>query len=329
MPIIAKEKKENKTEKVSKIRVANTEIVIGNQYQIIPKKDLDAPHPLNGAPTTKNQMPGIGEVRSVVWDETMRRWDTGFEERSACNSNISPADKQSLVEIYNKYIKEPYEEYYNVDASATNDTFWSDYMYEINTNKSFDTSNPKDLFDLFHALKQGRICEVGERDATLQRSAKYCVRNLEKQVSYQEERAKNKAKAIRTFMNMLDSLDPKKDDTLYTILEWMNLSNIRGADAEVLERQVLKMFDNEKTGHDSAERFMEAHDKIKSDAGKEEMELFSIVNKLNVRRKLEFKRQQYYLEDVLIGNTTKAAAKAALTNPEIKELILSAWEKIQ
>jgi len=329
MPIATREKKELKS-KVQKIRVANTEIVIGSTYEVIPKKDLDAPTPIKGGmPTVKNQLPGTGEVRSIVWDDVMRRWNTGFEVRSACNSTINPNEKESLVEIYNKYIKEPYEEYYGIDASATNDEFWVDYLYEINTNKLFDTSNPKDLFDLFHALKQGRICEVGERDATLQRSAKYCIRNLEKQVSFQEERIKTKAKAMRTFMNMLDALDPKKDDTLYTILEWMNLSNIRGAEAEVLERQVLKMFDNEKTGHDSAERFIDAYDMIKSEKGKEEMELFSIINKLNIKRKLEFKRQQYYLEDVLLGNTPKAAAKAALTNPEIKELIISAWEKIQ
>jgi len=336
MPVI-KEKKETTKTKVQKITVANTEITIGNIYEVLPKKDLSAPAPKNGIPTVKNQTPGTGEVRGIVWDEATRRWDTGFEINSPCNASIRAENREAMVDIYKTYIQKPYEEYYQVDTSAVNNDFWGGnddkeidpYTYSLDINRSFDTSKPEDLFDLFIALKQGRLCEVGERDATLQRHATYCIRNREKQMSFQEERFKNKAKAMHTFMNMLDALDPKGDDTLYTILEWMNLSNIRGAESEVLERQVLKMFENDKTGYDSVERFIEAYDMTKSETGKQEMELFSILSKLNIKHKIEYKRKQYYLDDVLIGNTLKAAAKTALSNVEIKELIISHYEKIQ
>jgi hypothetical protein len=301
----------------TKFKVANTEIIIGQTYEVVPKKDANAPSGFQQYGTTKLLMEGIKEVRGISYNETMQVWDTGFEYDSFCNKHIKEAEKKALVDTYNKLVKEPYEKFRRISADHVNDDFWKSYMYEIWTGKTFDTTNAKDLFDLFHALKQGKLCEVGEKDPELQRAAKYCIKNREKVISLQEQKAENKMEAYFKFSTSLDALK-SEDDDLYTILEWLQIPNVRGADKQTLKRTVLKMFENEKLGNDNVERFLGAYDYIKSKEGKEEMELFSMVSKLRYKQKLEFKRQQFYLDGTLLGNSIKAAAKSALLNPECR-----------
>lgn len=312
-------------DKKVRIQVANTEIVIGDTYEVIPKKDMDAPSGFQQFNTTKLLIEGIGEIRGIVFNEDIRRWDTGFEVGSPCNSSMKPTGKDALVRVYKEKIAKPYEDYFRVDTDAINDEFWLTYSYKLFTGRQFDTTNPTDLFDLFHALKQGKLCEVGEKDASLQRSANYCIRSREKVVTLQEERANDKAEAIFTFMTLLDALSDK-EDTLYTILEWMPLSNIRGAEKDVLKRTMLKLFEDQKLGYENARRFLDAYEMTKSPTGMKEMELFSMLQKLSIKQKLEYKRQQYYLDGVLLGNTIKGSAKQAMNNPEIKEMVISAYE---
>lgn len=312
-----------------KIKIANTEITIGHTYEVIGKKDLDAPDGFQQYSTTKYLMPGIAELHSIPFSDVNNLWDTGFYVHSECNRTINPSEKETTIDLYKKYIEEPYKQMYRVDTSEANNDFWESYIYDVYTNKTFDTTNVKDRFDLFHALKQGILCEVGERDAVLQRSAKYCIRNVEKAVSLQEERASNKFDAITKFSVLLEGSDFEKDDTLYTVLEWMNFSNVRGADKETIKRLVQKAFENEKTGYDTALRFLEALKMSKDKDTKKEMEIFSILNKLNIKRKLNFKRQQYYLDEELLGNTLKSAAKSALMNPEKFQKIVSEYEKLE
>lgn len=317
------------TKDQQKIRVANTDIILGSTYELIGKKDFDAPDGFQNYSTTKYLIPGIAEHKSVSFDETIMLWDTGFYEHSNCNKTLVPEERSSAVEAYKKYIKEPYEKTYRVDCSESNDEFWKSYNYELYTHKSFDTTNKKDLFDLYHILKQGKACEVGEKDYTLGASANYCIRNIEKAISLQEEKSNNKFEAITKFSVLLETTDFEEDDTLYTILEWMNFSNVRGADKESIKRLIQKAFDHEKTGYDTSMRFLDALSMSKDSHAKKEMEMFSILNKLNVRRKLEYKRKQYFLNEELLGNTLKEAAKSSLSNPDKKKKILDEYEKIQ
>lgn len=326
-----------KKDKVQSIKVFNTEIILGNTYELISRKDADAPQPVKGEGTVKAQFPGNGQVESVAFDENSRRWNTGFEVNSRCNRRIPEEEKKALVDVYVNYIQKPYENHYNTDTSATNDDFWGGndkedivpYMIKLHAGKSYNTSNPKDLFDLFHALKQGLVCEVGEKDADLTRSALYCIENIDKSTSSAEQKLLDKAEAYATLTTLLNAFDPDKDDTIYTILEWINFKNIRGAEKEVVRKAVLTQFENEKTGADIISRFLQAYEDIKHPQKKQEMEMFAIVSKLNLRGVLEYKRGQYFMEGEFLGGSLIEAAKVALANPSKKEMILDAWDKIQ
>lgn len=315
------------------IKVANTDIHIGEVYEVVGKTDYDAPSGFIENNTSKLLMNGIKELRSVPFDDILERFDTGFEAQSPSNFRIPNYEKEALVSEYVRLIKIPYEKAYNKNTDAINFDFWmgnnedaKPYICEIYTGKSFDTKNPKDLFDLFHALNKGYICEEGEKDAELQK-AKYCIKNKNKVISLQEERENDKFEAISTFSTLLDTVDADENDTLYTILEWMQVSNIRGVDKPVLKRTFLKLLSNEKTGYDSAKRFLEAYNLSGSDKGREKMEVFAMLSKLQLKRKIEFKRNQYFLDDELLGNHLKGAAETALLKPDFREKIILAYER--
>lgn len=307
------------------LRVANTDIVIGESYEVRPKVDYSAPDGMIKAGTTKYLHEGNAEIKSINYDESKRMWDTGFDEQSLCNSDLLVNERKNVA-LYNKYIKEPYEKAYREDCGATNDNFWNNYTYELYTNKSFNTEDPKDLFDLFQALKHGAICEPGEKDYAL-KGANYTIKNVAKVKSLEEERLAEKFEAITTFSIMLKE-DLKKDDTLLALLEWMQVANVRGADKDIIRNVVMRMFDHPTQGYDTARRFLEAVKLTESVDGKKKMELFSLLQKLYLKNKIDQKRGTLYLGTHLLGNTLKEATQKALDNPDLAKEIYSTYEQL-
>ena len=307
------------------LKVANTEIKIGSTYEVIGKLDRSAPDGFQKNNTTKYLHEGNAEVRGIPYIEQNRKWDTGFDPFSLCNMDLLQDVRDEHVDLFNTYIKEPFEKEFQVDCSSVNNDFWRTYTYELYTNKSFNTENPKDLFDLFHALKQGRICEVGEKDPTLQK-ANYCVRNLEKAKSVEDQRVEDKYDAVAKFSVLVEALDPEKDDTLYTVLEWLQMPNVRNSDKDTLKKLVFKMFD-QPNGYDFARRFLDGLKLAKSEEGQKQMEYFSILQKLSYKNKLEFKRGTYYFEGIEVGANLKGGALKATKDPEFAVILQKAYEK--
>lgn len=310
-----------------KFVIADVEIIIGNSYEVIPKKDYDAPKGFQEHNTTKYLMKGISEHRSITFDQTMNLWNTGFDIDSPVNAKIDPLKRKAEVDNFNKLVRQPFEAKYRANLESTNNAFWDEYTYELYTNKIFDTTQEKDRLDLFQALQNGRLCLKGTKNPTLQKDANYHIRSREKEISLKEERAETKFQAFATFSTLLN-LDPKKDDTLYSVLEWLNLSQVRTSDTGALRKLVLRMFEDEKTGYDFSERFLKTYDESQTDLGKEKMQIFGTLQILRSKNKLDLKRQQYFIEDVRIGNTLKEAAETALVKPEIKELILRTYQSV-
>lgn len=306
------------------LKIANTIIIIGQTYDVRPKVDKTAPDGMQRAGTTKYLHDGNGEERGIPFDENKRKWDTGFDELSLCNFDLLANERSEVVKQFNKYIKEPFEKAYMVDCSSNNDGFWLEYGFGIHTNKTFNTEDPKDLFDLFHALKQGRICEVGEKDHALQK-ANYTIKNTDKVKTLEEERMNDKFDALAKFSVMLNE-DLEKDDTLVSLLEWLQVTNVRGADKRTIQTVVMRMFENPTQGYEFSRRFLEAIKLTESADGKKRMELFSALQKLYLKNKIEQKRGTLYLNGILLGNTLKEASQKALQSTEISDSIYTTYE---
>jgi len=310
-------------------KVANTDITIGNRYTIVGKPDMDAPKGFAEFETSKYLMTGIGEVHSIPFDSSINCYDTSFDEDSASNASIPREERASLVKLYQTNIQKPYETRFKKKLDSMNDDFWGEmgeegFQITLYPEREFDTSKPKDLLELFQALKKGLVCEKGEKDHLLQR-AKYCIVDNNKKQSLRERRAYDKAQAFVTLGNLIKDID--SDDSLYSILEWINFPNARNIQPENLMTNVSIFFDNPTTGQKNCEKFMEAFDSLEKPERKLEMEYFSALAKLRHQNKLEYKKSQWYINKHLLGNTIKAGAQLAAGKGKIADDIRKAIQE--
>lgn len=311
--------------KETTLKIANTNIVLGNKYNVVGKPDKDAPKAFQEHETTKYLFEGLQEHRTVPYDEETNSWDTAFEYDSPSNKNTNKVE----VDNFKKHIKEPYEKRFKVSLDSTNDDFWQDYSLALYTNKEFNTNKPKDLLDLFQALKKGYVCEKGEKAYDLQ-GARYCIEDNNKKKDLKERRANAKMDAYFTLNTLLATI--KKDDDLYTILEWISFPSARTLkDVDALKTAVALFFDNPISGQVNCEKFLETYEALKKPEMKAEMEYYSALTKLSHQGKLKYSKRQYHLNGILVGNSLKEGAKVASFNDErgkeLQKTIQDALEK--
>lgn len=315
-----------KTKKPTSIKIANTEIVFGKTYAVDHKYDGTAPDGMKDLGATKFPLSGVGASQRIYFDENRNVFDTGFYVESVCNRNILAKDNpEEVVRIYNDWIKEPYEKRMNVDCSEANFDFWDNFGYTVKVNKSYNTNDPVELFQLFHALKQGVICNKGEKDAILQK-AQYNISNFEAIKSKEDTKFDNKMKAINTFNLLLDSDEEK----LYTILEYLQAVNPRGTAKDVLKRTYLRQLDDPKSGTDLVDRFLQASEKYNEPKGQLEMQYFAAVQKLYLKKKITKKAGFFVdeLENVLANSLKDIAIKCSIDeNLEFRESIDALYQK--
>ncbi len=307
------------------LKIANTHIKIGSTYEIAHKYDGTAPDGMQEIGATKFPLTGIAEVKSVYFDESRNTTDSGFYNESLCNSRVPQAEREELVRLYQKFVQEPYEKRMNKDCSETNYDFWGKYKYEVKVNKSFNTADPKDLFDLFHALKQGTVCNEGEKDAVLQK-ARYTIKNIEATKSKEDKKLDDKFDAMKIFDTLFES-DMEK---LYTVLEFLQASNPRGMEKEALKKIYRRILDDSKKGTEFVKRFLEASNKYNTDQGKLEMQYFAAVQRLFVKGKITKKFGALHHEDgTYLANTPKdiAIKCASGVDPDYRQKVDELYEK--
>ena len=288
------------------LRIANSDIILGEDYVITGKPDKDAPEGFAAYETSKYLTIGNGEYHSVPFDDSIEAYDTGFDEDSPCNFIIKEGKKEAVAN-YVKYIKEPYEKKNKKNLDATNSDFWDTYSFEITQNKVFRTKNVKDLMELFHALTNGYVCEKGEKDPYLQ-TAKYLLINNSKKQSVTENRAISKMEAYDNF-NAL-KVNISKSDDLFLVLDWISLpkardmvSNIK--DLTTLNRAVALYFEHAVTGYDNCIKFNQACELINDKINKQELLNHSSLLTLKEKNKLQKRNGYYYLHEHLIGSSDR------------------------
>lgn len=302
-----------KTEKPKSLKIANTVIEFGKVYTVDHKFDGSAPDGMKEIGATKFPLVGVANSEKVYFDENRNVFDTGFYKESLCNNSILESENpEEMVRLYNTYIREPYEKRMHVDCSESNFEFWDKFSYKVRVNKDYKTDDPVDMFELFHALKQGVICNKGEKNAFLQK-AQFNISNIEAIKSKEDAKFDNKMKAVNTFNLYFDS-DKEK---LYTILEYLQAVNPRGTADDVLKRTYLRQLDDVKNGTDFVNRFLEASEKYNEPKGQLEMQYFAVAQKLYLKNKIT-KKIGFFYDDKgnILANSLKDIARKCSLDSE-------------
>lgn len=298
-------------------KVQNFEIKLGESYEITGKLDLDAPEGFRAHNTTKYLIGGIGDVRSVPFDDIRNLWDTGFDEDDESNQSVHPDERAARVKAFVDHIKKTYEKKYNVklDNIDRPDSPWLNFKIDLYKGRTFDTSNEKDRLELFLALQHYYLHDKDDKSYK-KSNASFNLINKIKVTDIKKDRYNNKLKALKVFNTLLDS----GLEDLYIILEWLGYSSVRNTPKENLLFSVMESFEAEE-GHIAISNFLDTYKMTQDNTKKEELEIFSLLNELRYKGKVKYERREFLLDGEVIGNSLKDASKRALANPDLIDKI--------
>lgn len=300
--------KKEKEKEIKKIKIGNSLIELGQRYILDHKLDGNAPDALKKIEATKFPFSGSGVMDCVSFDDTKNLFDTGFYVGSTSLKQYKEDEKQSWVEVYNKQIKEPFEALRNVKLDNNSD-FWESYRYEAFVNKEFDTSNPNDMFELYHILMQGLACEKNERDPFYRGQAQFTISSPLMVKTKSKERTKLRLKAIE-ILSILASTDKVKLDL---VLQYVGREDTTKVKADDLKLMYYEIINDKNAGIDFCERFVAACEEYETPAGTDKMEFFHVIKKLYGLRKIKKDKRGYVTESgEFLGNTLQDAATFCL-----------------
>lgn len=310
-----------KSNKVS-FRVANSIIEIGKKYVLDHKEDPSAPEGVKDFkkyPFSNNTV-----VERVFFDSKRRQFDTCFYEESPSLAALIPnkEEAKSLVALYKKHIKAPYEEKFNANLEPNeSNSFWEDLKIEFYVNKQYDTTDANDLLELFLLLYMGAVCEKNEKNSLLTKDAAFVITSSEGVKNKAKNNIKKQTTAFLVFHNLLEG----DRDKLNLILQWIDRDDPSKIEAEDLEQIYYQVINNKETGLQFSERFLEAESQYETDSGKEVMEWFYAIRRLYNLRHIKRTGRGYVISETeqIIGNTLQDAAKFCLndTRPEHNAIV--------
>lgn len=297
--------------------VQNFEVKLGESYEVTGKLDLDAPDGFVKYNTTKYLMQGVGDVRSVPFDERKNLWDTGFEEADESNKTVHEDVRSARVKSFVTHVKKPYELKYNVklDNIDRPDSPWLDFKIDIYKGRVFNTEDEKERLELFLALQHYYLHDKDDKNYK-RGNANYTLINKVKVTDVKRDRYTNKIKAITIF----NTLSEAKSEDLFIILEWLGYSSVRNTPSSDLLFSVMESFEAEE-GHIAVSNFLDTYKMTQDKSKKEELEIFSLLNELRYKGRVKYERKQFTLDGEVIGNSLKDASKRALNDPDLVDKI--------
>jgi|TARA_R110000782_G_scaffold184197_3_gene274425 hypothetical protein len=309
------------TTKTITFKIGNLTIEKGKKYVLDHKFDGSAPDGLKSLEATRLPFERNSLVDAVYFDELQNLYDTGFYTQSISLSRYKQAERDELVPVYIKEIKEPYEKIINKILSQNSDNeFYKNYRYESYVNKEFDTNNPVEFFDLFNAIIQGIVCAKDERDPFYRSQAQFNLSNPTDVKNKSKEKTKRRRTAFEKFSTMATS----NRDKLNLILEFIGKDNPAKIESDDLKDIYYEVIHEQKTGMDFVDRFLEASDKYEGDQGKLEMEYFAAVKRLDKAGKIKKTRTGYVTTtgEQFLGTTLQSIASfCILSGSKQKEII--------
>lgn len=308
-------------DKAVKFKVGNIIIEKGKKYILDHKFDGSAPSGLKTIEATRLPFDMNVLKDCVYFDENKNQYDTGFYPQSLCLSRYSQSERDELVPIYIKEIKEPYEYAQNAElAQNENNKFYKDYRFELYVNKEFDTTNPIDMFDLFNALMQSTVCAKDERDPHYAHTAKFNLSNPSDVKNKAKDKTKRKRTAFDKFSIMVDGDREKLD----IVLEYIGRDNPSKVSDDDLRDLYFDIINDKNNGMDFVDRFLEASAKYATPIGKEEMEYFALAKRLYKANQIKKTKKGFTTisEDQFLGTTLQAVATFCTIKDSIQQKII-------
>lgn len=288
-------------------------------YRVSNKLDMDAPDGFIREGTSKIPSEGVGNIITCKYVEINDRegvYDTGFFAGSPCYRGKTDAEQKSIIATLKKHIVKPFEDFYGKPdvLSHLNLDFWDNYTVEIFDGRVFNTNEPKDLLDLYIALRSYDLTPVGQEGNPAFARADYMIKDSDSALSIAKQRALDRMEALTNFGILLKE-DPKLASHLLKALDAIR-PNVSMEERELkitLTMWLEKAITN-------PERFLSFYNKLETESGKDEIILLSNVKKLILSRKIRKEGREYLYDSNVIGSDVINIVKNLQKNEELSDI---------
>lgn len=307
-------------------KVNGLELKTDSLYQIMPKKDDDAPEYYTKNGTSKLLMQGISAGAPCLYDQRTKSWDTGFHEKSPCYRGWKSQDVVNQVKALQKHIVEPFEELREegtLSHKDTKDSFWLSFgASNLWNGRILNTNNPEELLELYIAALHGHICTRDKQNDPRYKGASYTIENKDAVVGVREERKKKRAEAITSFGKLLET----NKDSLKEVMLYLGLPS---TDDDGLLSVVMDYVENPSQGHNNAERLLDTIKKASTKTGAQEINIYSQLHTLFKKGVIRRISSEYYLDDNSLGMDLKSAAAKVKKSKPLKDILAAEIVKLE
>ncbi len=229
----------------------------------LPSADISKTYPGPFVPAFENSTEGV--------------WDTGFYDLSPCYSNLPEKDRATISKGRKKYVLDKYKAFIgDIDALDHKDhKGWNKFKFILHLDRLMNTSNPKDLMDLYMSIHMGVLCPKGKERDHKYSQASYTVVDKMKQTAIRSTIKLSRFEAIETFSLMWANDRTKLTDILRYIGVSFSDSIGKGDLAAIFDDHIAKA--------DNIERFNNIVEKAESTEGYTEIKLYRSLKELSVR----------------------------------------------
>ena len=306
-----------------KFNVNGISITNDSLYEVVPKPDYDAPSGYQDYGTTKLLHPLVSNKACCIFNAKAGVWDTGFFENSPCYKGMDKEEVKTLVKVLKERIVDPLERVIGEGKLAqTNHEFWDTYSPEIKRGKVFNTSEPRELLDLYMISRHRFIAPKGDSSKPMYRKAQFCIVNKKESTNIKQERKLNFTKAVGQAYGLIQN----DRDKLDRILNYLNISSATVKDESTLNLVITNYLEDKKQGHQNVEIFLETVSKANTENGDMEIYLYGVLKNLYKKKKVTKEGIDFYYKDTKLGTNFKAGARLAALDLELQTELIEANE---
>lgn len=286
-------------------------------YKIVDKIDNNALEGLKQYGSTKIPQEYMGTTTQCPWDETTGTRDTGFYTHSPCYKGMDQEARIKMVKILREMIVEPYERVYGIDIlDNKNESFWGNYNVEIEEGRILNTSNVKDLLDLYIAMRGFELTPKALVGDPRFKNSQFVVEDREVSQTKRNERAQNHMNAMEHFFIMLNGEKHK----LIAVLKYANMNAAKSMDGDTPDSNIKSLFkDWIENDVKNVDNFLRVSTMMNKKATAEEVTLYSLLLDMQFRGRLTKVGEEYTYDDMPLGADLKTAAKNLATKTSLKE----------
>lgn len=299
-------------------------------YEVTEKLDSNAPDGFIEYNTTKTlSAPIVDSLNAAVYNVQRKIWDTGLYLTSnsfrEAFGGLGEDGMKIVLDKIQEYIVKPFEAekgegYLDYTDTKDNNERWDNFSIKLNRGKIFDTSKIDDLLQLYFCLIHRRLTPKQHESNPLfkQPVSNYLVVDKEGSTTVKAQKAKQRMKAIASFMN----LQEQSKETLVSILDYLGIQASVNTDDDALINLFERYLDDKQDKHQNAKLYLDAVSYAATDEGKEVLYIHKKLKEMYRKNnsKVRFKRGEIHLDDVYVENGWKNAAVKIHKDQELKEL---------